>query len=82
MIDLLGVESPDWYEHAECRGPQALFFPERGESTKPAEEMCSRCPVSVECLAWALDHGEKFGIWGGASERERRRMRRGWERVA
>ena len=81
--DLLGVESPDWYEHAECRGaPPELFFPERGESTKPAKEMCTVCPVSVECLAWALDHREKFGVWGGTSERERRRMQGSWERVA
>lgn len=81
--DLLGVESPDWYELAECRGaPQELFFPERGESTKPAKEMCTRCPVSVECLAWALDHREKFGVWGGTSERERRRMWGSWGRVA
>lgn len=83
LLDLLGVESPDWYEHAECRGaPQELFFPGQGEPTQPAKEMCAACPVSVECLAWALDHGEKHGIWGGTSERERRRLRKTWEKVA
>lgn len=82
-LDLLAVESPDWYEHAECRGaPAAVFYPTQGESTAPAKAVCARCPVSVECLAWALDHGEKFGVWGGTSERERRRMRKDWERVA
>jgi WhiB family redox-sensing transcriptional regulator len=81
--DLLAVESPDWVEHAECRGaPVHVFFPEQGESTAPAKAICARCQVSVECLAWALDHREHFGVWGGTSERERRRMRPGWQRVA
>jgi WhiB family redox-sensing transcriptional regulator len=83
LVDLLGVESPDWYEHAECRGaPQDTFFPGQGEDTKPAIAICNVCPVAVECLAWALDHGEKYGIWGGTSERERRHMRKDWERIA
>lgn len=83
VLDLLGVESPDWVEHAECRGaPTEEFFPERGEDTQTAKVICAACPVSVECLAWALDHGEKHGIWGGTSERERRSLRRNWTRVA
>ncbi len=38
--------------------------------------MCGGCEVRMECLEYALRHGEKFGIWGGMSERERRRIRR------
>ena len=53
-----------------------LFFPERGASTREAKEVCRGCVVREECLEYALTNGEKFGIWGGMSERERRRIRR------
>ena len=53
-----------------------LFFPERGASTREAKAVCRGCEVRGECLEYALAHGEKFGIWGGLSERERRRVRR------
>ena len=52
------------------------FFPERGASTREAKEVCRGCVVRGECLEYALANGEKFGIWGGLSERERRRLRR------
>ena len=53
-----------------------LFFPERGASTREAKGVCRGCVVREECLEYALVNGEKFGIWGGLSERERRRIRR------
>ena len=53
-----------------------LFFPERGASTREAKAVCRACVVQNECLEYALVNGEKFGIWGGLSERERRRLRR------
>lgn len=66
-----------WQERANCLGVDPdLFFPERGASTREAKGVCRGCEVRVECLEYALDHGEKFGIWGGLSERERRRVRR------
>jgi WhiB family redox-sensing transcriptional regulator len=66
-----------WQERANCLGVDPdLFFPERGASTKEAKAVCRGCEVRVECLEYALSHGEKFGIWGGLSERERRRVRR------
>ncbi len=52
-----------------------LWFPGRGESIGPAIAICQECPVRVTCLNHALDHGYRYGIWGGKSERERRRMR-------
>lgn len=55
--------------------PPALFFPERGASTHEARATCAACPVAVQCLDYALENNERFGIWGGASERQRRRMR-------
>jgi WhiB family redox-sensing transcriptional regulator len=66
-----------WQERANCLGVDPdLFFPERGASTREAKGVCRGCEVKDECLEYALAHGEKFGIWGGLSERERRRVRR------
>lgn len=67
----------DWMDHANCLGVDPdLFFPQRGESTKEAEAVCAACLVRDECLAYALRHNEKFGVWGGKSDRERRQIRR------
>lgn len=66
-----------WHDQANCLGVDPdLFFPERGASTREAKEVCKGCVVRGECLEYALANGEKFGIWGGLSERERRRLRR------
>lgn len=66
-----------WQEYANCLGVDPdLFFPERGASTREAKEVCRGCIVKDQCLEFALDNSEKFGIWGGMSERERRRIRR------
>ena len=66
----------DWREWALCAevDPDA-FFPEKGESTRAAKNICRRCLVKVECLRSALANDERFGVWGGLSERERRRLR-------
>jgi len=76
LADLLG-NAPEWQEQALCSqtDPEA-FFPEKGGSTREAKRICSRCDVKGECLEYALGHDERFGIWGGLSERERRRLRR------
>jgi WhiB family redox-sensing transcriptional regulator len=67
-----------WYSQALCAqtDPDA-FYPEKGGSTAEAKKICLRCPVKQKCLQWALDHDERFGIWGGLSDRERRRLARG-----
>ena len=66
-----------WQDYANCLGVDPdLFFPERGASTKEAKEVCRGCVVREDCLEYALSNSEKFGIWGGMSERERRRIRR------
>ena len=66
-----------WQRQVNCMGVDPdLFFPERGASTREAKEVCRGCVVRVECLEYALANSEKFGIWGGLSERERRRIRR------
>jgi WhiB family transcriptional regulator, redox-sensing transcriptional regulator len=71
------AEEPGWQEQALCAqtDPEA-FFPEKGGSTREAKRICSGCDVRAECLEYALANDERFGIWGGLSERERRRLRR------
>jgi WhiB family redox-sensing transcriptional regulator len=65
----------DWQADARCAGTDLdTFFPEKGGSTKEAKRICRACAVRAECLEYALDLAEKFGIWGGRSERERRRL--------
>ena len=66
-----------WQERALCAqtDPEA-FFPEKGGSTREAKRVCLSCDVRQECLEYALAHDERFGIWGGRSERERRRLKR------
>lgn len=72
-----GSDGRRWQERANCLGVDPdLFFPERGASTREAKGVCAGCEVRAECLEYALEKGEKFGIWGGLSERERRRLRR------
>ncbi len=68
---------PEWMTGGVCaQVDPELWFPEKGGSTREAKALCARCPVRPECLAYALAHDERFGVWGGASERARRRMRR------
>lgn len=74
---LIGETEPTWQSRANCMGVDPeLFFPERGSSTREAKEVCRGCVVREDCLEFAIANGEKFGIWGGMSERERRRVRR------
>ena len=67
----------DWRDEALCAqtDPEA-FYPEKGDSVRDAKRTCLSCPVRAECLEYALDRGERFGVWGGMSERERRRLKR------
>jgi WhiB family redox-sensing transcriptional regulator len=66
-----------WKAYAACRDlDPSIFFPGRGEPTKHAKAICAGCPVRKACLNYALENGEKYGVWGGVAEAERRRMRR------
>ncbi len=66
-----------WQGDALCAqtDPEA-FFPEKGGSTRDAKKICSGCEVKSECLEYALANDERFGIWGGLSERERRKLKK------
>ncbi|MGH3755671.1 MAG: WhiB family transcriptional regulator [Pseudonocardiaceae bacterium] len=72
-----GPDQQEWQERALCAqtDPEA-FFPEKGGSTREAKRICQDCEVRAECLEYALTFDERFGIWGGLSERERRRLKR------
>jgi len=81
-----GVRQPDidvddnplaWQSDSLCAqtDPEA-FFPEKGGSTRDAKKICGSCEVRSRCLEYALANDERFGIWGGLSERERRKLRK------
>jgi WhiB family redox-sensing transcriptional regulator len=64
-----------WRQHAACRGVDPdVFYPIADEDADEAKAICARCPVRQACLEYALVNRERDGIWGGATERERRRM--------
>ena len=66
-----------WMALGYCNDkPPSLFFPSDGVGVEVARKICADCPVKEPCLEYALANGEKFGIWGGRSERERRKLRR------
>lgn len=69
-------EQPEWAPQGNCWGMDPdLFFPDGpGGDSNAAKAVCATCPVQEVCLEYALTNGERFGIWGGVSERERRRM--------
>ena len=80
MLNTIGEAEENelsWQERSLCAqtDPEA-FFPEKGGSTREAKRICVGCEVKAECLTYALMHDERFGIWGGLSERERRRLKR------
>lgn len=66
-----------WRVYANCKGADtAIFFPEGNSTQKPAKDLCKGCFVKPECLEFALVTNQEAGIWGGMSERQRKRLRR------
>jgi WhiB family redox-sensing transcriptional regulator len=78
MHDLVEILMPPaWMQQAWCVGvDDVYFFPARGrpDLEKKAKALCAGCPVRERCLEHALEQGEVFGVWGGTSEQERRRL--------
>jgi WhiB family redox-sensing transcriptional regulator len=66
-----------WLDDGLCSqtDPEA-FFPDNGASSRAAKQVCQACEVRAECLQYALDHNISFGVWGGLTDRERRRLTR------
>lgn len=76
--DYPGANRYAWMADAACRGLAQLMFPDQYDvdGQMAAKAVCAKCPVKDTCLEHALTNNETFGIWGGASERERRKIRR------
>lgn len=73
MIALFDPEP--WMDGAVCAQTDPnSFFPEKGEPVKDAKKVCQGCEVVAECLAYALRNNERFGVWGGLTERQRRKL--------
>ena len=72
-----------WRELGACRGlDPGLFYPDEDDEAEPAKAICAECGVRIACLEHALASREKQGVWGGATERERRRLIRQRRRTA
>jgi len=84
--DIPGRNLPDpaeasWQDAALCaQVDPELFFPEKGGSVTAPKKICAACPVRVNCLEFALENREQFGIFGGTTERQRRVILAGRER--
>jgi len=69
------VERPEWQKEGACAGVEdpSIFFPSPGDtqSLRAAKEICTQCPVVLQCLEYAFNNKERYGIWGGKSTRER-----------
>jgi WhiB family redox-sensing transcriptional regulator len=76
VTDLFIAPEP-WTAQALCAQVDSdMFFPEKGGSPKDAQKVCHDCDVKTECLQYALDNDERFGVWGELTERQRRRLKR------
>jgi WhiB family redox-sensing transcriptional regulator len=77
------VKNLVWRQRAACRGVEPeIFYPISEEEAEEAKAICDACPVQETCLEYALSNRERDGVWGGATERERRRMIRQRRRSA
>ena len=84
MIGLgAGVSYPEWMLRGICaQTDPELFFADRGQDNRAAKRVCRGCPAVAECLEWALETDQRFGIWGATSERQRAAIRRSRRREA
>lgn len=72
-LDLGDTAATGWMRAGLCaQTDPGAFYPAMGQPSAPAKRVCTECPVASDCLAYALEHNERFGVWGGLSERERR----------
>jgi WhiB family transcriptional regulator, redox-sensing transcriptional regulator len=71
------MSATSWRNYAACQGLDVeIFYPATEDEADAAEAkaVCAECPVRQACLEYALNHREREGVWGGATERERRRI--------
>ena len=80
---MTAVDEYAWQNKAACKGTDTeLFYSEIGARCASAKAVCAACPVCDTCLEFALANREMFGVWGGTSEHERRRLRAERRRTA
>ena len=81
---IFGIESASWMQKGKCRGLQTdIFYSEQGRrSINTAKAICSECPIRQQCLDYAMRNQELYGIWGGHTEIERKKLRKEWEEKA
>ena len=78
LFNLGAPGATEWMRDGLCaQTDQDAFHPEKGASTRPAKSVCAVCPVREQCLSYALETNQQFGVWGGHSAKERRALRRG-----
>lgn len=71
----MSVQELKWWDLGACRGlDSAIFYPDEDVDAAPAKEVCASCHVREACLEYAIAHRERSGVWGGATERDRRRI--------
>lgn len=76
LVPDTSLEETAWQALARCAEVDPdLFFPEKGASARPAKRICQRCEVRTECLEYAIETDQRYGVFGGLSERERRKLR-------
>lgn len=69
------MSDADWQESALCaQADPDAFHPQPGGTSRPAKGVCGRCEVRPQCLEYAVETGQRFGIWGGVSEKELRKL--------
>lgn len=79
----MSAKDINWRQLGECRGLEpGIFYPDEDDEGMEAKAVCAGCGVRVACLEFALASREKSGVWGGATERERRRIIRQRRRSA
>lgn len=83
LVPAQPAQSGDWRDDAACASTDPeIFHPNKGESPRPAKNVCKACPVRAHCLEFALLTDQRYGVWGGTTEQERRRMRTARTRAA
>jgi WhiB family redox-sensing transcriptional regulator len=71
------VKKGTWTDSAACRGTDTeIFYPVNAEEEAEALSICATCPVRAQCLDYAIHNREAYGIWGGTTPEQRRRIRR------
>jgi WhiB family redox-sensing transcriptional regulator len=79
----VSVQELKWWDLGACRGLDAsIFYPDDDVDAESAKEVCAGCHVRSACLEYAIEHRERAGVWGGATERDRRRIVRQRRRTA